>query len=399
MLNSLNDKKQLRRYTYLSGFLFTLHLAFASYINSSFIAELIGENIVGLFFVLASLATIVALAFTPLLVKTFNYKPSILLLTIINLILVIPIIFYLKSTLLALSALFFYYIIGFVLKYILDLYLENLSSDEDTGGIRGIFLTLANFGWVLSPLAIGLVLGNQNNYYLIYILSALTLLPFAFTVYFTFKSNYAQINSKVIPPSLFFTVKQIWSNQTNHDRNLHNVMAVDFILNFFYAFMVIYMPIYLHEYIGLPWSDIGLIFTIMLLPFVLFQYPLGWLADHKLGEKEIMGTGLIIAGLATLIIPFLTTTSLIWWAIILFITRVGAASIEISKESYLFKKITANDSNILSISRMMLPLAYIIGPLSATIFLFFVPFNFLFIFLGFVVLYGLRYSLILIDTK
>ena len=63
--------------------------------------------------------------------------------------------------------------------------------------------------------------------------------------------------------------------------------------------MVIYTPIYLHEHIGLPWSDIGIIFTIMLLPFVLFEFPAGKLADGKWGEKEPPIIGIILIAVST----------------------------------------------------------------------------------------------------
>jgi len=77
--------------------------------------------------------------------------------------------------------------------------------------------------------------------------------------------------------------------------------------------------------LGFGWENIGLIFTIMLVPFVLVDFPLGRLSD-KIGEKKLLITGFLITILFTLIIPFISAP-LVWiWAIILFGTRLGAAT-------------------------------------------------------------------------
>jgi MFS family permease len=87
--------------------------------------------------------------------------------------------------------------------------------------------------------------------------------------------------------------------------------------------MTVYCPIYLHTTIGLSWSEIGVIITVMLLPFVLIELPLGRLADKKYGEKEIMIIGFLILGLSTMGLAFITSTNVWVWAIALLVTRIG----------------------------------------------------------------------------
>jgi MFS family permease len=77
----------------------------------------------------------------------------------------------------------------------------------------------------------------------------------------------------------------------------------------------------------------------MLLPFVFVQFPLGRLADKKWGEKEILSLGFIIVAIATGLISFISGGSMILWMTILFITRIGAATIEIMCDTYFFKKV------------------------------------------------------------
>jgi MFS family permease len=104
-------------------------------------------------------------------------------------------------------------------------------------------------------------------------------------------------------------------------------------------------------------------------------------------------------GLSTIALSYITTPSIALWAGVLFITRIGAAAVEIGKETYLFKNINAGDSSILSLARMTMPLSYLVGPVAATVFLLFFDFRFIFFALGLIVLFGLRYALVLVDTK
>src|SRR5690606_23149335 len=112
------------------------------------------------------------------------------------------------------------------------------------------------------------------------------------------------------------------------------IVRVDFVLRFFYAWMVIYTPLYLHNYIGLEWSSIGVIFTIMLIPFALFELPLGTLADRVYGEKEILIAGLAIMSISTISLFFITSSAFVVWSVALFLTRVGASAVEIMSETY-----------------------------------------------------------------
>jgi MFS family permease len=170
------------------------------------------------------------------------------------------------------------------------------------------------------------------------------------------------------------------------------------ILRIFYAGMVVYTPIYLHEYIGFAWSEIGVMFTIMLLPFVLLEYPLGKMADSRFGEKEILSAGFICMALFTAILSFVSLPSLILWTALLFMTRIGASAVEIMSETYFFKKIDWGDSNLLSFFRIVDPIAYIITPLVVSVLIYFFDFRWVFLALSVIVLFGLRYSLSIKDT-
>ena len=161
--------------------------------------------------------------------------------------------------------------------------------------------------------------------------------------------------------------------------------------------MIIYTPIYLHETVGFDWETIGVMFTVMLLPFVLLEAPLGRLADSW-GERRILSIGFAITAVTTGLIAFVTDHNAVIWAAILFGTRVGAAMIEVMTDTYFFKKVDASRTNTISFFRTARPLAYVVSPIVATLLFTVFDKKGLFVFLGFLMLYGLRYSYAIKET-
>ena len=180
--------------------------------------------------------------------------------------------------------------------------------------------------------------------------------------------------------------------------SLHKIFACAFILNFFYTWMVIYTPIFLHDHVGFSLGAIGMIMGIALFPFVLTQAFWGKISDKFWGQKEILTAGFLITGLSTIIIGLYDIKNLYFWIAILFMTRIGASMIEVMVETYLFKKINEKNTDIMSAYRATLPLAYIISPVVASVFLIFFDVPNMFILLGVIVIVGIRYSLSLKDT-
>ncbi len=159
------------------------------------------------------------------------------------------------------------------------------------------------------------------------------------------------------------------------------------------------MPIYLQHHIGFSWAEIGIMFTIMLLPFVLFEIPVGELADYKYGEKEFLAIGFVILALSTVFMSFITVKVFWIWASILFISRVGASLVEVSSESYFFKHVNAKSTDVISFFRVDRPIAFIVAPVVATVSLELLPFQYIFIVFGVILLVGTKYALELEDTK
>ena len=109
--------------------------------------------------------------------------------------------------------------------------------------------------------------------------------------------------------------------------------------------------------------------------------------------------GIILCAFITMSLSFISSGNIFAWALLLFMTRVGASFIEEMSDSYFFKHVNASDSNLIAFFSNLRPAAFIAGPMLATLFLLVFPFNYIFLGLGAFMLYGLRYSLRLKDTR
>jgi len=386
--------KKLRLLSYFGSFFAAFYVSIPAYINSSFLKNFLGEKGIGWFYALASFITIVLMVISPRLIRRFGNVPLLAWSVLLSLVVIVPLAFPLP-TLVILIAFSLYIILGYLVRYLLDVYLEKISENKITGFIRGIYLTFYNFAWLISPF-LAAYLVNTGNFRLVYGVAGLLLLPLFLISLFGLKENH---RIKYKTKSLGQEIKRLWLGKNEKTRSIYSILLIDFLLNLFYSVMVVYMPIYLHDHIGLSWTDIGLAFTVMLVPFVLFELPLGKIADKWLGEKEMLIGGILIITLTTIACSFLKATDWLSWAIILFFTRTGAAVIEIMKETYLFKKISATDTGVISLSRISIPLSYIIGPIFVSLILLFLNFNYIFFVLGLIMLGSLHYALQIKDTK
>lgn len=374
---------------YIANLILAFHWYIILYINSSFISNFVGEEKVGLMYTLGSILNLILLLYSPNIIRRIGtYKFivgavaleafAILGLAISNIPSLIIGLFIIHQGVVP------------MILFSLDIFLEKYTSNENsTGGTRGIFLTLANLALVISPMLVSLILTN-DDYWKIYLLSSLFLVPLLL-ITFSWKENPSNTTAAT---KILKTISIVRKN-----KNLLAIWKANFILQLFYACMVIYMPIYLHEHIGFSWQEIGSILTIMFLPFLLFEFPIGKIADKKIGEKEILSVGFIIAGIGTMFITTLSAPIVTIWAIVLFSTRVGASFIEITSESYFFKKVKTSDTDLISLFRMTRPLSFIIAPLIVSILIPYITYGVLFGLLGIMMLWGLRYSLSIQDTR
>ncbi len=370
------------------GFIYTLHLVLPVYVNSSFLGLFTDEQTIGILYIIGAATTIVALFSIGRVLERFgNYKTSLFLIAI-QLVLfyafmtaqsfwIIAAAFVLSTTVVALIGLN------------LDVFLETYSDIRHIGGIRGLYMGVNNTAWILAPL-VGASLIAGIHYRNVYV-AAFGLLFFLF--YFIWKNLRGFKDPKYGHFALHETLAYILKKE-----NLSKLFAANVILNLFYDWMIIYSPIYLHTVIGFNWDQIGIILTIMLLPFVIFQFPAGRLADKGWGEKKIMTLGFLIMGLSTIVLAFITSHNILVWAILLFITRIGASIAEVMIEAYFFKTVSPENADLLTSFRVTRYIAYILAPAVTAIGLYYSNDAGIFIILGVITLCGLYYTLTIKDV-
>lgn len=376
--------KNNRKIIYSAGFLFSLSAALMAYINSSFLASFVGEKTVGIIYSLGSVFLILAFSLIPLFFKKMGGYRFLLLAIGLDILSILVLV--LSKDIWALATAF---ILGFALYTIiifsLDEFLKIFSKDSITGKIRGTYLTVINSAWILSQVM--LIFGQAKNllsFRQVYSIALLVMVLFFLLSLFALR--------KVADPKYdnIRTVKFIGKFFSN--RNLARAFSMVFLLQFFYCWMIIYTPIYLSAHLGFNWQQIGIIFAVMLLPFVLLDIPLGKLSD-KVGERKMLIFGFLLTSIATFILFFLPGGSVLIWALALLGTRIGAATVEAMCDIYFFKHIEPENEEFVGVYRGASPLAYIIGPLLASAIFIFIPsFNFIFPILGLVTISGVYLS-------
>lgn len=378
-----------RKIIYLAGFLASIPIALTSYINSSFLETFNSPLNVSIIYVVYSVVAIVSMFSMPVALNKFGNRKVALGFSILILISFIALSFGNKNTIIIFA--FILNLVSFNFLFAaLDIFIEDFSRSSAIGTLRGTYLMVINSAWVVAQLISGSIIA-KSSFRGIYLMSALFMVLVS-VIFFQFLRNFQDPKYKKVP--VLKTFSTFFGN-----KNLSRIYLINFILKFFFVWMIIYTPVYLNKHIGFGWDKIGIIFSIMLLPFMLLDFALGKLSD-RIGEKKILLTGFLISGISTLIIPLISAPSLYLWAGILFMTRVGAAMIEVMSESYFFKCEKEEDADILSFFRNTAPLSYIVAPLCAIPILIFVPsFQYLFFVLGAILFLGFLITLRLRDVK
>jgi len=357
-------------------FLYSVHSAFGIYINSTFLSEGCGcgipENMVGLLFTAGSIVGVVLTLLIRRFVAAIGSAKRLHIATLVGTIAAL-LGFVFSSSAVVVGLLFvFYWGLSYIFNFMSDILVESYSDDSTTGDTRGVFLTIAGLGSMMAPYLAGR-LNELYGFSAVY-LSASGLVVLALILMLSMGKQIKEPRFEKV--NIFKGMRAFFKK-----KNYSGIFATNFLLQFFFSWMVIYTPIYLIEHIGLSWTQLGIIFTVMLTPYVLIEIPLGKLADRLLGEKEILHTGILVMILSTAGLAFVYSQSIWLWMILLLLTRIGASAVQVASESYFFKQVDETQVNAISVFRLTAPTSYMIGPLLGTLFLSLPNFQFRWLFL------------------
>lgn len=378
-----NKIRLLSVFSFLVGFLD----AFFIYVLSTYFSTLSGNENVGIFYLIGYGIVLLALFYLQPLIR-FMGKARILYLALGMSVSAAALLTAVSTPLAAIGAALLLIVATNVIWVALDILIESFSQDEVSGRIRGLHLTIMNAGLLVAPF-LSLKTLDRYHYEGIFIVLVIGYSLVFLIALLGFRTDNRVFQEKL---RLRFTLRKMFE-----ERNLLHIYFVSFGMEFFYALMTVYTPIHLRD-LNYSWDDIGIIFTVMLIPFVLFQYPLGVLADRYFGEKEMLFGSVAIAAIATLSLPFLGAGNVAAWGIALFMTRVGIAGIEILRDSYFYKQIDGNDMDVIAFFRTARPLSNIVAAILSALMLLFFPLRSIFVLVAIILIFSLFQTLLLKDT-
>lgn len=346
----------------IGNFFGAAHFFLIVYVIAPYLALYMPASQTGLVVSLGAVITLAVFPFVPRLVARYGPKRLAIVLAFVQSVSIFVLTFS-PGLVFAVICIAVACALSPLIAYQLDLLLEAATNEEgSTGRVRTLFLTAGNLALILAPLVTGLLLDGTEEYARVFLLASLSLTPFIVLLMFE------RLPQGEIPhlAKVRNTCFCLWK-----DPDLRAAAFGNAVLQFFFHLAPLYIPLYLHTALGFPWSDLGWVFAIMVLPFVFIEYPAGIIADRWLGDKELMITGFIITGLAFACIGLITaSTPLLLIALILFVSRVGAALAEAMIEGHFFRRVSERDVNTISVFRMMRPAGALVAPVFASILLF-----------------------------
>jgi len=355
---------------YEANFILVIAIASTTYIHSSFLRSLGTSIPEGVLFALGSLGALSVTLLSPLLFKRFNVERTTTIAGIVNAgafiviamshnitLSIIAFIFAISSTALI--------IIGF------DIIIESFSQQKEEGEVRGINLALGNLAFLIGPIMAGII-AEQFNLQSVYLFAAVILL--LMVLFFHTRFKYFKQHSNYKQKKILSGISKIFKKKNTRDSYMSG-----FVVEFFFAVWAIFTTVYIHETIGFNWEQIGILFAVMHIPYLILEPIIGNLADKYNKENDLMVTGLIIMAVSFLGVGLLQSSNIILWGLLFIFTRIGASFGQVAHESFFFKKVNKDDSDIISAYRTMAPLALLLGPLIGSIILLFTGYQQLFI--------------------
>src|SRR3989338_5605168 len=170
----------------------------------------------------------------PVLRRLGNYRTFLILLSL-EILTLIGIAFA-QSALSLISAFALNFVSIALLSFSMDVFVETYSTDIATGKTRGVFMTYLNTAWIIAALITSVILTN-SDYWKIYGAAALIFIP----ILFLFLLNFRDFKDRPYRATSYR--KDLVSALRNG--NVRSILIVTFLLQFFYAWMTIYMPLYL----------------------------------------------------------------------------------------------------------------------------------------------------------
>lgn len=379
-------------YTYLIGVVFMFQTLLVAYSSSTYLGGFMDTNKIGILYSIAACLSILVFLALPKLLVLFG-NVSVTLALMVGSILTLWFVGSAWSPLIVIVSFVLFQALNPLLHLNIDIFSETLIGKREggTGQKRGMALALMSGAALFAPLTMGHLVGEGDDLAQLYNIAIFVGLIFIIIIVGKFRRFYDPVYVEI---SLGGLLSSAWRNI-----DMRIVMITHFILQIFFTWSMIYIPLYLATAIGLSWVSIGYIIATGLFSYLIWEYPIGVLADNYWGEKEMMAVGFLILAVTSAGITALSTNLVLAWMALMFVSRLGASLVEVTTESYFFKKVDGGDAELISLFRLMRPLATLVGALLGSLTLFFLPFKLAFLVLAFCMVVGIFLTIYIHDTK
>lgn len=253
----------------------------------------------------------------------------------------------------------------------LDVIIQHFITKGETGEVRGINLALRNLAYLMGPLVAGLI-AEQFNLESVYFFASITML--VLVLFFRARFRKLQLFPKHEHKNIFGDLTSLLSKKP-----LRNSYISGFMVEFFFAIWAVFLTIYMHEIVGFNWEQIGVLFAIMHVPYIILEPLIGDFIDGHHNEKFSMTIGLILMAASLIWIALLPDKTYGPWIIALCLSRIGASFGQVAHESFFFEHVKNEDTDSMSAYRTMTPLSLLLGPFIGSIILLFTNYRELFL--------------------
>lgn len=380
------------RYTYLIAVVYMFQTLLVAYSSSTYLEKFISAREIGLVYSFASVLSVAVFLVLPKLLNRFGNVVTALAL-MGGSIAMLALMSSSESAPLIIGSFILFMTLSPLIYLNIDIFSETIIGKNEgrTGHKRGLSLALMSGIALLAPLTISYLVEDGDSLSELYAISVGIGILFMIIIVGIFRRF-------VDPPYQHFTFHHMLSSAWRN-KNIRIVMMAHFILQLFFTWSMIYIPLYLATVIGLPWSSIGAILAAGLFGYLVCEYPIGIFADNFWGEKEMMAVGFLILAISVAAISAYPSPYVYGWMILMFITRIGASLVEVTTESYFFKKVDGEDAQLMSLFRLLRPLATVFGALLGSVALLLLPFQLIFLVFALCLVVGVFISDLLVDTK
>ena len=259
----------------------------------------------------------------------------------------------------------------------LALMVHDFTKSRDLGKTEGVYFLFNNIGWFLGPI-MGGVIAKYVGVEPVFIFSSLFL--FIAFFYVTHQHLVKKHPALALPPPA--PRKKITKNKFSlfwSDKNRVIAYVVSLVLIMWISFKTIAVPLFVAD-MGYGTDTAGLILSLSILPYILFEVPIGLYGDkHGLRRPIVWGFFILaFCAMAVKISPIFFLD-----AVFIILGNIGAAFIEPLHDVYFFRHVKKSEEDSLyGVFVTADPLAKFIGPAMISVSLILLPFDWVFVAFG-----------------